>query len=335
MQGHVWIRALPQGGFCRELAVADAAVGALVPLLCVPSKDLGPVVFHVDDDPASFGCVGEGGDKLAGAFGFGVVSVLAVGICVVDNDTQGGVGIVDRGVFEHLPVAVTVAEASDGAAADELMNSDGFIRFVVDEEVSHRFDQNGAVLAQFINGAGVGADDLFRRNAVHPFAEDPHKVGASAGDNEGFEFIGAEVGQKFEHRPVSQPVVGLIESRMSGRGEPVADPLRKFDRCQTGARQAHDMKQAFVMIGKKGRQVAIKGRYNHGVVFPGWFVRTAAFEFIESEGELERHRIFRPKGAVVVKDRDTLGCRNEMRRSFVRYAGDEVGNRALCFPFPP
>lgn len=58
---------------------------------------------------------------------------------MVNDHSEQGTRIIDRGVFEHLQIAVAVAETGDGAASDTLVNPDRLARSVVDEEVMHLF----------------------------------------------------------------------------------------------------------------------------------------------------------------------------------------------------
>ena len=80
---------------------------------------------------------------MAGAFGLRVVGVFAFGIGVVDDQPEGGTGIADGGVFQHLLVTIAVAECSDWAAANKLMDADRLARSVINEEVVHCLHQHG------------------------------------------------------------------------------------------------------------------------------------------------------------------------------------------------
>ena len=207
------------------------------------------------------------------------------------------------------------------------MDGDGFACLVVDEEGVRRFDQNRPACAQFVDRAGVRADDLFGRHAVNPLAEDAHEVRASAGDKEGFEAVRAQVGQQFEHGLVGELVVGAVEVRVLRGGEPRAHAVGELDRGHAGAGQFDDPEEALVVVGEQGGKVAGKGGLDGGIIFPLRFVWQSAFEFVQRESQLERHGIFRPEGAVIVDDRDALGGWHKIRRFLVRHAGDKINDR--------
>ena len=137
---------------------------------------------------------------------------------MVDDNAERGASIVDRGVFEHLQIAIAVAEAGDGAAPDELMDTDRLARTIVDEEMIQSFDQHRAVIAQFVNRARVRSDNLLGRDPVNAFAEHAHEIGAAARDDKGLESVIPQILQQFEHRLVGELVVGAVETRMLCRG---------------------------------------------------------------------------------------------------------------------
>ena len=204
------------------------------------------------------------------------------------------------------------------------MDGDGFACFVVDEEGVHRFDQNRPACVQFVDRAGVGADDLFGRHAVNPLAEDPHKIGAAARNEEGFEIVRAQVGQQLEHGLVGELVVGAVEARVLRGGEPRAHAVGELDRGHAGAGQFDDPEEALVVVGKQGGKVAGESGLDGRIIFPLRFLGQSAFEFVQREGQLERHRIFRPEGAVIVEDRDTLGRWDKVAGTVAGNFGDEV-----------
>ena len=222
------------------------------------------------------GSIFESGDEFSAALRGGVVGVFALGIGVVDNETKRRMWVVDCGVFEHLHVTVAITEAGDGAAPDELVDAGGFACFVVDEEVLHCFDQHGAVVAQFVDHAGVRSDDLLGWNTVNALAEDAHEIGASAGDEECFESVGAEVREQFEHGLVGQLIIRTVEARVLGRGEPRAYAVREFDGGHAGAGQLNDAEKSFVVVGEQRWEITFDRGLDNRVVLPGWFVRESA-----------------------------------------------------------
>ena len=81
------------------------------------------------------------------------------------------------------------------------------------------------------------------------------------------------------------------------------------------------------MVGEQGGKVAGEGGLDGRIIFPLRFLGQSAFEFVQREGQLERHGVFRPEGAVIVEDRDALGGWDEVRRFLVTHAGDKINNR--------
>jgi hypothetical protein len=81
-----------------------------------------------------------------------------------------------------------------------------------------------------------------------------------------------------------------------------------------------------VVVGDKCAEVAGEGGLDVGIVFPLRFVGQAALQFIQGEGQLERHRVLRPEGAVVVEDGDALGGGDEVGGFFVCHAADVTGH---------
>ena len=61
-----------------------------------------------------------------------VVGVFAVGVGVVDEAGKAG-AISGHGPFQHLLVAVGIAEGEDRAATDELVDGDGLAGLVIDD----------------------------------------------------------------------------------------------------------------------------------------------------------------------------------------------------------
>ena len=67
-----------------------------------------------------------------------VVGRLAFGVGVMDEHSEAG-AFPGSGPLEHLEVTIGVARGEDRAAADVLLNADGFAVLVVDEVESPRF----------------------------------------------------------------------------------------------------------------------------------------------------------------------------------------------------
>ena len=75
---------------------------------------------------------------------------------------------------------------------------------------------------------------------------------------------------------------------------------------------------------QKLRQVPRQGSLHHGIRGELGLLGSTAFQFVDDKGELKRQRILGPERPVVVEDRDSLGCRNEVRSAFLGYLRDEV-----------
>ena len=71
------------------------------------------------------------------------------------------------------------------AAADVLIDNDGFAGFVVDEVEFGCLDDDGFAVADFVFRLDAGADDLLGRNALGFLGEDAKEVDAASG-NDGF-----------------------------------------------------------------------------------------------------------------------------------------------------
>ena len=99
---------------------------------------------------------------------------------MTDDDAKAGERVGNGAIFQHLLVAITVAEHRDGALADELVDAGGLSRLVVDEQIFHGLDQHRSAVAQFIFHARRGADHLSRRDAIDPVTPYPHEIGAAA-----------------------------------------------------------------------------------------------------------------------------------------------------------
>src|SRR5262245_7564171 len=84
----------------------------------------------------------KGFHQFAAAFRVIVVRVLTLGIGVMHDQAEAWSRVSDRGVFQHCLVTVTVAEAGDRTAADELVDTDGLSLLVVHKQIIQRFDQH-------------------------------------------------------------------------------------------------------------------------------------------------------------------------------------------------
>ena len=65
------------------------------------------------------------------------------------------------------------------------------------------------------------ADHLLGRDAVDLLRPRPHELDAAAGDDEGLEAVGAQIGEQLQHRLVDELGVGPVEARMARGRDPV------------------------------------------------------------------------------------------------------------------
>src|SRR5262245_29267250 len=99
--------------------------------LVLELEDHPPVSFHVDDHPPALRCFVECARE-APDVRRSIVGPLASRVGVM-NDYAEARARCGRRPFEHLEVAVGVAERHQRAAADHLLNADRLSRLVVDE----------------------------------------------------------------------------------------------------------------------------------------------------------------------------------------------------------
>ena len=83
-----------------------------------------PVALHIDDNPAFRVGFVESFVELPDV-SFAVVGELALGVSMVDDHSEAR-ALAGGGPFEHFKIAVGVARSEDGAAADVMVNADGF-----------------------------------------------------------------------------------------------------------------------------------------------------------------------------------------------------------------
>jgi hypothetical protein len=73
--------------------------------------------------------------QLATAFGMIVIRVLAFGIGMMDDQAKTRPRVLNRGVFQHRLVAITVTKASNWPPTNELVDADRLAVLVVDKQV--------------------------------------------------------------------------------------------------------------------------------------------------------------------------------------------------------
>ena len=94
-----------------------------------------PILLHIHNEPALLGSLFEGFDKLAATGRLDVVGVLAFSVGVMDNQSQAGARIINRGVLQHGVITITVSAANYRSAADKLMDADRLAGPIVNEHI--------------------------------------------------------------------------------------------------------------------------------------------------------------------------------------------------------
>src|SRR5207245_233841 len=89
-----------------------------------------PVVLHVHHSPFVHGC-GVQSDVEMTKMRLSVVSILAFGVGVMDDQPKPRAAGAERGPLQHLKIAVGIAEGGDRTAADVLVDPDGLACLVV------------------------------------------------------------------------------------------------------------------------------------------------------------------------------------------------------------
>lgn len=84
---------------------------------------------------------------------------------------------------------------------------------------------------------------MFRRGAVDALSIFTHERLPTAGDDVGFETVGAQILHHFEHWLINEVSVRALPTRMCGLGEPRAYHASKVVRRHTGVRYCDQLLQ--------------------------------------------------------------------------------------------
>ena len=117
--------------------------------------------------------------------------------------------------------------------------------------------------------------------------------------------------------------------------DPVGDGLAVFIGGLARVGFQDDLQEQLHMIRRQCSDVARDGGLVGRAFLELRVVDRLGFEGVESERDLERQRVLRPQGAVVVEDGDALDLGDEVRRSLPRRPLDELENRDLRRPLVP
>ena len=171
------------------------------------------------------------------------------------------------------------------------------------------------------------ADHLLGRNAVDLLGPRPHELDAAAGDDEGLEAVGAEIGQHLQHRLVDQLGVRALEPVIARGREPVGDDLGELVHRHAGVGHRDQLDQALFAGRGQRLHVAVQHRLERLLGLPAGVLRRQRLDAVEHEGELDVHRLLDPQRAVVVEGGDALVGRHEVRSALRGDAGDESRDR--------
>jgi hypothetical protein len=192
------------------------------------------IVLHVHDNPALRPGFVESFVETANVR-ITVVGPFALGIGVMDVETEARARA-SSGPLEHLQVAVRIAEGGDGAAANMHVDANGLARLVVNEVQLRQAHQHRRAVAQREFRFDAAARDLLGRDTIHLLRPRPHKLDATARDNDGLEPICSQVGEQLEHGLIHHLGGECASLRMRRGGNPLLDDSVEFCRRHAGVR---------------------------------------------------------------------------------------------------
>ena len=181
----------------------------------------------------------------------------------------------------------------------------------------------------------AAADDLFRRDAVNRFSPRAHEFDTTARHDEVPEAVRAQIGEHFEHRLAGHLGEAFAGCRMLRVGDPVLHDLLELHRGHARVRGHHEFEDRVLATSGSGLQIALEQRSESFLVRPLRMLRREGFHAVQSEEELDRHRLLAPERAVVVEHGDAFGDGHEVRRAFLRHLlnkGDDGFLRRAIVP---
>ena len=125
------------------------------------------------------------------------------------------------------------------------------------------------------------ADHLLGRDAVDLLGPRPHELDAAAGDDEGLEAVGAQIGEQLQHRLVDQLGVGPLESGVARGREPVGDDLGELVHGHAGVRRRHQLDQALFAGCGQRLHVAVQHRLERLLGLPAGVLRRQRLDAVE------------------------------------------------------
>ena len=199
------------------------------------------------------------------------------------------------------------------------------------------FARTGLPSGRILNLSHAGrADHLLGRNAVDLLGPGPHELDAAARDDEGLEAVGAQVGEQLQHRLVDEIGVGPLEARMPRGRDPVARPSCANSSVVMPAWVAAMIcSRPFSPDAATAFMSSSSSRLERLLRLPFGVLRRERLDAVESERDLEVHRLLGPQRAVVVEHGDPLRGRHEILACRVRRRLDEVEDARLDRTFVP
>ncbi len=310
-----------------------------VTAVCSAGKTGLPVVLHADDGPAILLRLLVERRREGTQFDVRQSAGRAVGVfarrIIVQHQQHEPRAAAALRVFQHLLVAVGVAERGDGPATDVLVDADGLAALVVIEIQLRQTHEHRLAVAHFKLRLDAAADDLLRRDAVNLFRPRAHELDAAAGDDEVLETVRAQVGEHFEHRLIDHFGEELAGLRMFRGRDPVLDDLLELHRGHARVRGHDEFQQRVVAAGERGLQIALEQRGERFLVLPFGMLRRERLHAVEREVKLNGHRLLAPERAVVVERGDAFRHRHEVRRALLRDLRDELDDGLLRLAVVP
>src|SRR4029079_2172400 len=139
--------------------------------------------LHVGDDPAPLRPFVQAADQLSDARR-PVVGPFAIRVRVVDDERESR-ALARGGPFEHLEVAVRIAERHDWTATYDLLDAHGLARLVIDELDAQQACDDGMAAALLVLHLDPAANHVLRRDAIDTFGERADHFHAASGHDVG------------------------------------------------------------------------------------------------------------------------------------------------------
>jgi hypothetical protein len=116
---------------------------------------------------------------------------------------------------------------------------------------------------------------------------------------------------------------------MSGGFEPVTHNLLELGSGHAGMRPRYNLQETFLARGEQSFHIASQHRFERFFRLPLGMLRRERLDAIHCEQKLKIHRLLGPESAVVIKRRDSLVKRNDIRRTFLGHFLDKGDDRFL------